>query len=95
MSIRCIELDNCEEVIRFINELFVENEHLMKQEALEPNLQMLSEDLRIQIFKRDYGYYVDMAPISGEGHDFGISVYTKTRSLSISVGVLEPEPEEI
>ena len=37
---------------------------------------------------------VNLAPLSGEGHDFSFVVSTATHEISdVVVGVLEPEPE--
>lgn len=63
---------------------------------LSPGLQSLVQDFYITVTEDEEVFYVDCAPMSGQGHDFGFSIIKKTGLIdenSICVGEVEEEPD--
>ena len=93
-NIKFLKILNKKRALNTINTIFKRNEDILKAETLPFNLQECLSDFYITVSQDHQGYYVDLNPKSGEGHDFGIHVNTKTASVTIDVGELISEPDD-
>ncbi len=73
----------------------IQREPLLLNEGLPTTEEAFLEEFHIKIDRKNITVHVDIAPKSGEGHDYMFSINTltgKINSDSITIGELIPEP---
>jgi len=86
-----------EEAISIVNEAIEKERAFFDKECLTGSLENYTSDLYVRIIDHGSKLEVDLAPISGEGHDFNFSVKKKSKKVdldSFSVGELISEPDD-
>lgn len=89
--------DLINKAIDIVNEAIEKERAFFDSECLTGNLEAYTVDLYVRIFDLGSKFEVDLAPISGEGHDFGFTIKKKSKKVdldSFSVGELISEPED-
>ncbi|MCY3411019.1 MAG: hypothetical protein INQ03_05205 [Candidatus Heimdallarchaeota archaeon] len=92
--IKFIGIRNGKKAIKQINEVLEKNKELVISETLPLNIEECCDDFYVTIKKRKLGFYIDMGPKSGEGHDFGIEINTKDKTMDMWVGEVISDSEE-
>lgn len=73
------------------------DKEFLESECLDDNVEDLISDLRLTIIDHGSKMEIDLAPISGEGHDFNFLVKKRSKRIvkdSLMVGEVISEPEE-
>ena len=75
----------------------IQQEPILSDEGLPITTEALLDEFNIKITRSGITLHVDMAPKSGEGHDYMFTVNTDTGLIdpkSIAIGEVLPEPGE-
>ncbi len=94
---REIEFSKINIAINIVNEAIEKEREFFDKECLFGILENYTADLYVRIIDRGSKYEVDLAPISGEGHDFNFTVKKRSKRVdkdSFCVGELISENEE-
>ena len=69
----------------------------LEEEGFPGTLEKWVEEFVVTIQDGDERYFIDLDPISGEGHDGQFAIHKATGELdrtSLTVGEVEPDPDE-
>ena len=83
-------------IIDAVNGAIEADSQFFASETLSGTLKEYSGEFIVTISESETSYRIDMAPRSGEGHDFGFAVDKDSGKVdrgSLVVGQVEPEPE--
>lgn len=83
--------------INILEDALKADKEFLESECLDDNIEELISDLRLTIIDQGSKLEIDLAPISGEGHDFNFLVKKRSKRIvkdSLMVGEVISEPVE-
>ncbi len=84
-------------IIDIVNETLANDQDFLELECLSGDLEEYTKDFHIKLIEKGTKNIVDLAPKSGEGHDFMFFIRKKTKRIdrdSLSVGSVIQPPDD-